>query len=476
MRRILLALLLVLPGCTTAPPKPNLVIIFIDDLGYGDIGPFGSTINRTPHLDRMAREGMKLTSFYVAAPVCTPSRAALMTGSYPKRVGLARGSEHGVLFPGDRWGLHPEEVTIAEVLRDAGYRTGCFGKWHLGDQPRFLPTAQGFDEYFGIPYSNDMWPFHPNAGPDGIWNGPPLPLVRGTEVVGRVDDMHGQGLLCQQVTAEAVKFIRRHKDGPFFVYVPHAFVHHPRGARESFLRQTQDDSAAEIDWQAVIEEPWEADGEWRTRAQIAEVDWSVGQILDTLRDLDLDENTLVLFTSDNGGARGCINAPLRGGKGSTWEGGMREPTLAWWPGRVPAGSVSDEVATAMDLLPTFAALGGGSLPRDRKIDGVDISGVLLGSEGAKSPHQVFYYYRQYELQAVRSGEWKLFATTGALYNLRTDIGETTDVAADNPEVVARLRRHLDDARADLGDGQDNCPQCRPVGVVSDPQPLLPRPF
>jgi len=435
-----------------APGRPpNLVVIFIDDMGYGDIEPFGSTLNHTPHLSRMAEEGMKLTSFYVAAPVCTPSRAALMTGCYPRRVGLDRGSIHAVLFPGDRHGLHPNEITVAEVLKGAGYATGCFGKWHLGDQPQFLPTSQGFDTYFGIPYSNDMWPEH------GRWRFPPLPLVRGKEVVGQVETMDDQALLCKQVTDEAVRFIRDHRDRPFFCYVPHAFVHHPRGAREAFLEKAKNPDKV-------------------TGAQIEEVDWSVGQILGTLRDLDLAENTLVLFTSDNGGAGGCVNKPLRGGKGSTWEGGMREPTVAWWPGRVPAGAVCDEVATAMDVLPTFAALAGQKPPTDRIIDGHDIRPLLFAEPGAESPWNAFFYYDAgRRLRAVRAGQWKLFAD-GRLYDLDADIGETTDVAKQHPDVVARLKIHLDRCRADLGEGENLGPNCRPVGVDPDSKTLLPRPW
>jgi len=230
-----------------------------------------------------------------------------------------------------------------------------------------------------------------------------------------------------------------------------------------------------MDWEAVQDNPGGVEQRWRTRAQIEEVDWSVGQVLGTVRELGLAENTMVVFTSDNGGASGCVNLPLRGGKGSTWEGGMREPSLAWWPGRIRAGSVSDEIMSTMDLLPTIAGFSGGQVPQDRQIDGKDISSILTGEPDARSPHKAFYYYRQNELEAVRSGEWKLFRTTGALYNLKQDIGETTDVAADNPEVVARLNALLDEAVADLGDGADDCPNCRPVGVDDDPQPLIPYP-
>jgi len=431
-----------------APNKPNFVVIFIDDLGYGDIGPFGSTLNRTPNLDRMAKEGMKLTSFYVASAVCTPSRAALMTGCYPLRVGLPHGSGHAVLFPGDHWGLHPDEITIAEVLKQVGYATSCFGKWHLGDQPGFLPTDQGFDEYYGIPYSNDMWP--------GLkrWKFPKLPLVRGREVVGEVEDMDEQAELCRLFTEAAVKFIRQHREDPFFVYLPHAFVHHPRQASKRFMEGTKNPDKV-------------------TGGQIEEIDWSVGQILDVLRDLGIAENTLVLFTSDNGGARGCVNKPLRGGKGSQFEGGMREPTVAWWPETIPANSACDEVATTMDLLPTFARLAGATVPPDRIIDGKCIERLLRGAPDAKSPHEAFFYYGGSNLRAVRSGLWKLFAD-GRLYNLDEDIGETKNIAAGHPDAVARLESCLERARADLGDGKRKGANCRPVGIAENPRTLVPR--
>jgi len=441
-----------LPGCAHAREarpdgRPNVVVIFIDDMGYGDIEPFGSTLNRTPHLNRMAEEGVKLTSFYVAAPLCTPSRAALMTGCYPKRVGLARGSWGGVLFPKDSHGLHPNEVTIAEVLGKAGYATGCFGKWHLGDQPAFLPTRHGFDTYFGIPYSNDMWPKHPGAKrwKHGVC---PLPVMRGKKVVDVVEDMDDQAQLCKRFTDEAVTFIRKNEDKPFFVYLPHAFIHWPRQARQAFMDKAGGDA---------------------TRAQIEEVDWSVGQILQTLRDLDPAQNTLVLFTSDNGGSRGCVNKPLRGGKGNTWEGGMREPTLAWWPGHVPAGAVCDEVASTMDLLPTVARLAGGKAPDDRVIDGKDIAPLLRDPANAKSPHETFFYHQGNNLRAVRAGKWKLHAN-GGLYDLDADIGEQKNVAKQHPDVVKRLRGYLAECRKDLG----NPKNCRPVGTCQNPQYLVPK--
>jgi arylsulfatase A-like enzyme len=443
MKSHILKLLLASWAITTAIPamaKPNFIVIFIDDMGYGDIGPFGSTKNETPHLDRMAKEGMKLTSFYVASPVCSPSRAALMTGSYPKRVGLAKGSGHIVLFPGDPHGLNPKEITIAEMLKEEGYATGCYGKWHLGDQPEFLPTAQGFDEYYGIPYSNDMWP--------GLkrWQFPHLPILRGTKVIDQVDDMDEQAELCRLFTEEAVKFIEKNKDGPFFVYLPHAFVHGPRKASPEFMAKAK-----------TVEE-----------AQVEEVDWSAGQILDAVRKAGIEKNTFVLFTSDNGGAGGLSSAPLRGGKGSAWEGGVREPAIAWWPGKVPAGSVCKEIASTMDLLPTFAKWAGGKVPDDRVIDGRDVSDLFLGKPGAKTPHDRFFYHQADNLRAVRSGPWKLFRN-GPLYNLDEDISEKKNVANKHPNVVKRLKGYMNEFENDLKKNS------RPIGKAKNPRTLVPRP-
>ena len=438
-----IVLLVLIPTFTEASvltAKPNFIVIFIDDMGYGDIEPFGSKRNRTPNLTRMAAEGRKLTSFYVASPVCTPSRAALMTGCYPQRVGLARGPGHIVLFPGDGSGLNPDEITIAEVLKSAGYATGCFGKWHLGDQPAFLPTEQGFDTYYGIPYSNDMWP--------GLkrWSFPDLPVMDGTKVVDLVKDMDAQATLCRRFTEQAVRFIRKHRKEPFFVYVPHAFVHGPRRASPRFMKP----------------------GKSVEQAQVEEVDWSVGEILKAVREAGVAENTLVLFTSDNGPAGGLSAGPLRGRKGSGYEGGHREPTIAWWPGTIPAGSECDELATTMDLLPTFAKMCGADVPGDRVIDGKDVSPLLLGKPDAKTPHDRFFYQQGGKLRAVRSGPWKVFVS-GELYNLEADLAEKTNVAAKHPDVVARLKGLLKEFRADLAKNS------RPVGVVKNPRTLVPRP-
>ncbi len=441
-------------GQTTAAEKPNFIVINIDDLGYGDIGPYGNEKRRTPQLDRMAKEGRKLTSFY-AAPVCSPSRSSLMTGCYPKRVL----SIPHVLFPGNAEGLDPSEITVAEILKEQGYATGIIGKWHLGDQPEFLPTRQGFDYYYGLPYSNDMGPaadgVKSNLGaplPKSRGRGqPPLPLMRNETVLQRVlpDD---QQKLVERYTHEAVKFLWDHRDGPFFLYLPHSAVHWPLYPGKNFAGKSKDGLF----------------GDW-----VEEVDWSVGQVLDTVRQLKLDDKTLVIFTSDNGGqtSHGAVNKPLRGGKGTTFEGGMREPTIAWWPGKIPAGTETDAITSMMDILPTLAKLAGGSAPTDRKIDGGDIWPILAGDQDAKSPYDVFYYYRGLQLQAVRSGPWKLFLGNGELYNLDDDIAESKSVAKENTEVVARLRELADATKDDLG-VEGKGPGCRPLGHAENAQPLI----
>ncbi|MES2470056.1 MAG: sulfatase [Verrucomicrobiota bacterium] len=469
-------LCLALPGTLVAEAgsKPNFIFINIDDLGYADIGPFGSTLNRTPHLDRMAREGRKLTSFY-AAPVCSPSRASLMTGCYPKR---ALPIPH-VLFPGDAVGLAPAEITVGEVLKTAGYATGMVGKWHLGDQPAFLPNQQGFDLHFGLPYSNDMGPAEDGVKSDlgkplpaAKGKGqPPLPLLRNGKVVKRVlpDD---QQSLVEIYTEEAIQFIKGHKDAPFFLYLPHNAVHFPIYPGKSWAGKS----------------PHGLYSDW-----VEEVDGSVGRLLDAVRDHGLAEKTLVIFTSDNGGTPRAVNAPLRGNKGSTWEGGMRVPTIAWWPGQIPAGTTSDAICGMMDILPTFAALAGGKVPDDRRIDGINIAAHLTGAAGPQPAHEVFYYFRGLELEAVRDVEWKLIlpsarpgaglkpgrAAPGAakpsaaplLFHIKTDPGEATDVAAENPEIVARLEQRIADMKGDLGTSGP-APGSRALGKVENPQPLI----
>ena len=465
----LLASLTALPAAE--PPKPNFIFINIDDMGYADIGPFGSEINRTPNLDRMAAEGRRLTSFY-AAPVCSPSRAALMTGCYPKR---ALPIPH-VLFPNSEIGLAPGEITVAEVLKSVGYATGIVGKWHLGDQPEFLPNRQGFDLHFGLPYSNDMGPAEdgvksdlgkPLPTPKGKGQ-PPLPLLRNGKVVKRVlpDD---QQSLVEIYTAETLRFITAHKSAPFFLYLAHNAVHFPIYPGKKWAGRS----------------PHGIYSDW-----VEEVDWSVGEVLNAVRTNGLAEKTLVIFTSDNGGTPRAVNRPLRGFKGSTWEGGMREPTIAWWPGQIPAGTSDDTICGMFDILPTFAALGRARIPGDRKIDGVNLWPHLAGEADAKPAHEVFYYYRGLQLEAVRDLEWKLVlpvaATNAAakaaksvpkrrsaplLYHLKTDLGETTDVAAQHPEVVARLEKLVAQMKDDLG-LSGPAPGSRPLGKVEKPEPLI----
>ena len=456
MKTLFLLLAAVLSAAASARP-PNVVVIFIDDMGYGDIGPFGATKQRTPHLDRMAKEGMKLTSFY-ATPVCSVSRAQMMTGCYGARVSVP-----GVYFPGQSVGLNPAEVTVAERLKEKGYATQMVGKWHLGDQPEFLPTRQGFDHYYGIPYSNDMLKKSADT------KVPVVPLLR-DEKIAELMDGEGQRRMVELYTKEAVDFIGRNKDKPFYLYFAHNAIHTPIYPGAAFAGKSSNGRF----------------GDW-----VEEVDWSVGQVLDALRSQGLDKDTLVIFTSDNGpwltkGADGGSAGPLRGGKGSTWEGGVRVPTLAWWPGRVPAGSVNDAVAATIDLLPTFVSLAGGTVPATPVIDGRDITSILLG-QSKESAREAHYYFAGYNLQAVRQGRWKLalapqpegmnnkngpkVADGLRLYDLDAEIGEQTDVAAQHPEVVAKLKALADKMSAEIG-GKEPTAR-RPAGEVKGAKTLYP---
>ena len=440
---------------------PNVVVIFIDDMGYGDIGPFGATGYATPNLDRMAGEGMKFTDFEVSSAVCSASRAALMTGCYHRRVGIA-----GALGPRATHGISSGEMTLAEICKQKGYATACFGKWHLGHHPKFLPLAHGFDEYFGLPYSNDMWPWHPGLVdlPAAVAKRkrgyPELPLIEGNRVVDAEVTAADQAQLTTWYTEHAVSFIERNKDRPFFLYVPHSMVHVPLFVSDKFKGKSQRGLFGDV---------------------VMEVDWSVGQILGAIARYGLDENTLVIFTSDNGpwlsyGDHAGSAGPLREGKGTMFEGGYREPTLMRWPGKIPAGTVCDELASTIDILPTVAALIGAELPA-YPIDGKDIRPLWSGDPAIRSPHEVFYcYYGGGELQAVRDRRWKLHlphkyrtlagrpggsggrpvpyskAAIGlALFDLKNDVGETTDVAAEHADVVERLQGFAEQARGDLGD-------------------------
>ena len=465
MMVFLLAIANFLPGVrhlsAFAPPadseRPNIVVIFIDDLGYGDIGPFGATKQKTPNLDRMASEGMKLTSFY-AAPVCSVSRAQLMTGCYGVRVSVP-----GVFGPANRNGLHPAEFTIAERLRERGYATQCIGKWHLGDQPEFLPTKQGFDHYFGIPYSNDMQRKSTETGKSVV------PLLRDDQVAELLTD-DKQSQITERYTDEAIRFIRNHQDKPFFLYMPHTAVHTPIYPGEAFRGKSANGRF----------------GDW-----VEEVDWSVGKVLDTLQSLNLDRNTMVLFTSDNGpwlikGSDGGIAGPLRGGKGSTWEGGVRVPTIARWPGKIPAGSVCDAVAGTIDILPTCVSIAGAKASAEPIIDGRDISSLLFGTS-KESKREAHYYFAGINLQAVRQGPWKLAIANQPesmgmkgkgdaeinprLYNLDADIGEQSNVASKHPEIVLKLQALADKANMEIGGASPTAR--RPAGQSDNPQTLYP---
>jgi arylsulfatase A len=437
-----------------AQRPPNFIVIFADDLGYADIARFsdrtGAGRPQTPHLDRMAAEGVRLTDFYVAQAVCSASRAALLTGAYSNRIGLQGALNHTADF-----GLNPDETTIAELLKTRGYRTGMFGKWHLGHLQPFLPRRHGFDEYFGLPYSNDMWPRHPqqkNFYPD-------LPLIEGDAVV-RLDPDQTQ--LTTWYTERAVSFVERHQSAPFFLYVAHAMPHVPLFVSNKFAGRTAGGLYGDV---------------------IAELDWSVGQILDAVRRAGLDNNTLVIFTSDNGpwlsyGNHGGSPGPFREGKGTAFEGGVRVPFVARWPGRIPAGTVGRAPAMTIDLLPTFARLSGAAVPTERLIDGRDIWPIIAGEPGARSPHDALYFYWGRELHAVRRGNWKLHLAhpyqaldaagsdgmpgryvrrelSLSLFDLERDPGETKDVAADNPAVVKQLLEDAERAREDLGDTLTN---------------------
>lgn len=437
---------------------PNIVIIFIDDMGYADIGPFGAKDYPTPNLDRMAREGRRFTDFYVSQAVCSASRTSLMTGCYNVRVGIL-----GALGPRADHGISDEETTLAEICRQKGYATACYGKWHLGHHPRFLPTRHGFDEYFGLPYSNDMWPHNPGSEStpldERLQRWPYLPLIEGTKVVKPRVTGDDQEMLTTWYTQRAVQFIDRNRERPFFLYVPHSMVHVPLYVSDRFAGKTGRGVFADV---------------------VSEVDGSVGEILGAIRRNGLESNTLVIFTTDNGpwlnyGTHAGSARPLREGKGTMFDGGCRVPTLMWWPGRVPADSECRVPAMTIDILPTVAGLVGARLP-ERRIDGKDIWPLIEGRPGATSPHEAYYLYYDEQLQAVRMGRWKLHFPHGyrtldggkggdkglpvaykqkdiglALFDLENDIGETTDVKEQHPDVVAAIEKLADRMRADLGD-------------------------
>ena len=430
--------------------RPNIILINCDDLGYGDIGCYGSPVNKTPHLDGMAAEGVRFTDFYMAAPVCTPSRAAMMTGCYPQRVSLDR-VDNGdwVLFPGQSMGLNPEEKTIATLLKGRGYATKLVGKWHLGDQEPFLPTKHGFDSYYGIPFSNDMGLM---TWFEDFNHYPPLPLLRDEEVIQEQPD---QAALTERYVEESVKFIRENADEPFFLYLAHMYVHVPIYAPQQFL---------------------DASENGKYGAAVEHVDWAAGVLFYELKRLGLDENTIVIFTSDNGsqiGGEGGSNDPLKGAKGTTWEGGQRLPLIVRWPGALTAGAECEAMCTSMDLLPTLAALAGTAAPDDRIIDGKDIRELLFSPAEAETPHEAFFYYLCDRLEAVRAGKWKLHVELRELYDLEADIAEANNVIDDHPDVVEQLDALAEKCRQDLGDAitETTGANRRPAGQVENPKPL-----
>ena len=442
-------------GAATDPARPNIVVILCDDLGYSDVGCFGAEGFTTPHLDRMAAEGRRFTNFHVPQPVCSASRAGLLTGCYPNRIGI-----HMALGPGAKHGLSPGETTLAEIVKQKGYATGMVGKWHLGSKAPLLPTYHGFDEYFGLPYSNDMWPLNPEAKPGAY---PPLPLLDGEKPIKVGLTPEDQAQLTTRYTERAVQFIEANRAQPFFLYVAHSMPHVPLYVSDKFKGKSAQGLYGDV---------------------IEEIDWSVGEILAALKRHGLDERTLVIFTSDNGpwlrfGNHGGSARPLREGKGTCWEGGTRVPCIMRWPGRLPTGTTSDAMFMTIDLLPTFAKFIGAALPA-HAIDGLDVWPLIAGQAGAKNPHEAYvFYFENNELQAVTDGEgrWKLQLphiyrglgdrpggrdglpvtydmvklTQKELFDLRTDIGEKSNVAAQHPEIIGRLEAFAEKMREQLGD-------------------------
>ena len=462
MRMILITLIGFLSFSLQAKPSsnPNIVVIFMDDMAYADIGPFGAKGYETPSLNRMAQEGRKFTDFYVTQAVCSASRAGLLTGCYNVRVGIL-----GALGPKATHGINSNEVTLAEICKQKGYATACYGKWHLGHHKKFLPMQHGFDDYFGLPYSNDMWPFHPGVAhlpmEQRLKKWAHLPLIDGNSIINPKVTGKDQEQLTTQYTERAVQFIEKNKGKPFFVYLPHSMVHVPLYVSAKFKGKSKSGLFGDV---------------------MMEVDWSVGRILDTLRKHKLDQNTLVIFTSDNGpwlsyGDHAGSTGPLREGKGTMFDGGCRESTLMWWPGTIPAGSVCREPAMTIDLLPTIAQLIGAKLP-EHKIDGKNIWTLMKNSKSAKSPQEAYYFYYGKQLQAIRMGKWKLhfphgYRTMGgkpggkdgiptkysqsriglSLFDLDKDIGETTDIKEKHPEIMAKMQKFGEAMREELGDSK-----------------------
>ncbi len=457
--------LLLLSNCSQSKQRdktnPNVVLIFMDDMGYGDIGTYGAIDYETPNLDNLATQGMRFTNFYAAQAVCSASRAGLLTGCYPNRIGIS-----GALMPWARIGISDEEMTIAQLLKQKGYATGMAGKWHLGDKLPFLPLQHGFDEYIGLPYSNDMWPVDFDGTPftdksSKSWKAkyPPLPLIDGNKKVKAIETLADQGSLTTLYTERAVDFIKRHKDKPFFYYLAHSMVHVPLGVSDKFKGKSKQGLFGDV---------------------MMEIDWSVGEVLKALKENGLEDNTIVIFTSDNGpwlnfGNHAGSTGGLREGKGTSWEGGQREPCIVRWPGVVPEGVICNKLSSTIDILPTLAEITGAKLP-DHKIDGVSILSLWKGEKGASPRDHFYYYYGRNNLEGVRKDHWKLVLphkyrsyegvlpgkdgfpgpyahdSTGlALYDLRRDPGEHYDVKEMNPDVVTDIMKIVQEAREDLGD-------------------------
>jgi arylsulfatase A-like enzyme len=478
---LILLLLSCLMSCTAINEKnnasqtPNIVIIFTDDQGYGDIGCYGATGFETPNLDRMASQGIRFTNHYSAQPVCSASRAGLLTGCYPNRIGIS-----GALFPHHKIGLNPDELTIAELLKTRGYATAIFGKWHLGHHKEFLPLQHGFDEYVGVPYSNDMWPINLKGekDPPGVGRGdyPPLPLVEGNVTIEELNSFAAQDKLTTLYTEKAVDFINRNSGNPFFLYVPHTMPHIPLGVSNKFRGKSEQGMYGDV---------------------MMEIDWSVGQILGALEENGIEDNTIVIFTTDNGpwlnfGNHAGSSGGLREGKTTSWEGGQRVPFIIKWPGETPEGIICNKLSCTVDILPSIAEIVGGDLP-DHKIDGVSVTELWKGNFAAEPREELYYYFNTNNLNAVRSGNWKLvfphtFASYHALpgndgrggrristvvdslelYNMMRDPGEEYNVIELYPEIVEELQEVAARAREDLGDlnagiktGSGN----RPVGSI-----------
>jgi len=445
MRSFVAILILALNAYVEAQSNPNIVIIFTDDQGYADVGCFGAEGYETPNLDKMASEGMRFTDFYVAQAVCGASRAALLTGCYPNRISML-----GAPGPKSKHGINPDEILIPEMLKNKGYSTGMFGKWHLGHHKKSLPIHHGFDEYYGLPYSNDMWPHHPGVRhlpmKERLKKWPHLPLIEGDQIIDDEVTPEEQKSLTTDYTIKAVNFIKKNKDNPFFLYLAHSMPHVPLFVKDKNKGITKKGLYADIMW---------------------EIDWSVGEIIKSLKDNGIDENTLVIFTTDNGpwlsyGNHAGSAKPLREGKGTAWEGGVRVPCIMRWPKRIPSEKICSTPAMTIDILPTIAELTGSDLP-NHSIDGKSIFSLMKGNPQAKSPHEAYFFYWGADLHAIRKGNWSLHLphsyrslkdqpgkdgipskyiqkSTGiALFDLKNDIGQKEDLSEIHPNIVERLK-------------------------------------